>query len=280
MMKSRSFLLYLPIVLLLTPFFVAPMLVIGTQSVSAKQGAISTYAKVVSDEGIRTVLFNTFYVALTVTAVSLLVGYPVAYVLARLKGRLATIGIFLIFLPFWASTVIRSFAWIILLGRNGPVNLALKGMGLIDDSIRFIDNGVGLMIAMTYIMVPFIVVPIMNGLRAIDPNLSRAAAVLGANPWRQFLIVTLPLSIPHIAVGCAIVFVTSLGFFVTPSLLGGDLVVVSMLINEQANRLLDWPLASSLAIVLLLLTIVVFALLRISQLISRRRSRTPAGMSA
>jgi ABC-type spermidine/putrescine transport system permease subunit I len=279
-MKSRSFLLYLPIVLLLTPFFVAPMLVIGTQSVSAKQGAISTYAKVVSDEGIRTVLFNTFYVALTVTAVSLLVGYPVAYVLARLKGRLATIGIFLIFLPFWASTVIRSFAWIILLGRNGPVNLALKGMGLIDDSIRFIDNGVGLMIAMTYIMVPFIVVPIMNGLRAIDPNLSRAAAVLGANPWRQFLIVTLPLSIPHIAVGCAIVFVTSLGFFVTPSLLGGDLVVVSMLINEQANRLLDWPLASSLAIVLLLLTIVVFALLRISQLISRRRSRTPAGMSA
>jgi ABC-type spermidine/putrescine transport system permease subunit I len=129
-------------------------------------------------------------------------------------------------------------------------------------------------------MVPFIVVPIMNGLRAIDPNLSRAAAVLGANPWRQFLIVTLPLSIPHIAVGCAIVFVTSLGFFVTPSLLGGDLVVVSMLINEQANRLLDWPLASSLAIVLLLLTIVVFALLRISQLISRRRSRTPAGMSA
>jgi ABC-type spermidine/putrescine transport system permease subunit I len=133
---------------------------------------------------------------------------------------------------------------------------------------------------MTYIMIPFIVVPIMNGLRAIDPNLSRAAAVLGANPLRQFLVVTPPLSIPHVAVGCAIVFVTSLGFFVTPSLLGGDLVVVSMLINEQANRLLDWPLASSLAIVLLLLTILVFALLRVSQLVSRRRGKVQSSVSA
>lgn len=279
-MRPRSFLLYIPIALLLTPFFIAPMVVIGTESVSGKAGAFSAYLKVATDQGIRTVLFNTFYVALMVTAVSLLVGYPIAFVLARLKGRLATIGVFLIFLPFWASTVIRSFSWMILLGRNGPVNSILKDIGVIDDSIRFIDNGVGLMIAMTYIMVPFIVVPITNGLRAIDPNLSRAAAVLGANPWRQFLVVTLPLSIPHVAVGCAIVFVTSLGFFVTPSLLGGDLVVVSMLINEQANRLLDWPLASSLAIVLLLLTILVFALLRVSQLISRRRGKAQSGILA
>jgi ABC-type spermidine/putrescine transport system permease subunit I len=279
-MRSRSFLLYIPLALLLTPFFIAPMGVIGTESFSGKAGAFSAYVKVATDQGIRTVLFNTFYVALTVTGVSLLVGYPIAYVLARLRGRLATMGVFLIFLPFWASTVIRSFSWMILLGRNGPVNAVLRSVGLIDEPIRFIDNGVALMIAMTYIMIPFIVVPIMNGLRAIDPNLSRAAAVLGANPLRQFLVVTLPLSIPHVAVGCAIVFVTSLGFFVTPSLLGGDLVVVSMLINEQANRLLDWPLASSLAIVLLLLTILVFALLRVSQLVSRRRGKVQSSVSA
>jgi len=279
-MKLRGFMLYIPVALLLTPFFIAPMLVIGTESVNGPQGAGSEYVKVFANQGIRTVLSNTFYVASTVTIVSLLVGYPVAYVLARLKGRMATIGVFLIFLPFWASTVIRSFSWMILLGRNGPVNTVLVGAGLIDDPIRFIDNGVGLMIAMTYIMVPFIVVPILNGLRAIDPNLSRAAAVLGANPLRQFLVVTLPLSVPHIAVGCAIVFVTSLGFFVTPSLLGGDLMMVSMLINEQANRLLDWPLASSLAIVVLFLTIMVFALLRLSQLASRRRGKSRAGVVA
>jgi ABC-type spermidine/putrescine transport system permease subunit I len=279
-MKLRGFMLYIPIALLLTPFFIAPMLVIGTESVTGPRGATSEYVKVFANQGIRTVLSNTFYVASTVTIVSLLVGYPVAYVLARLKGRMATIGVFLIFLPFWASTVIRSFAWMILLGRNGPVNSVLVGSGLIDDPIRFIDNGVGLMIAMTYIMVPFIIVPILNGLRAIDPNLSRAAAVLGANPLRQFLVVTLPLSIPHVAVGCAIVFVTSLGFFVTPSLLGGDLMMVSMLINAQANRLLDWPLASSLAIVVLFLTIMVFALLRLSQIASRRRGRSRAGVVA
>ena len=279
-MKFRSFLLYIPVALLLTPFFLAPMLVIGTESFSGKQGPASAYVKVVTDQGIRVVLYNTFYVAFMVTIFSLLIGYPIAYVLARLRGKLATIGIFLIFLPFWASTVIRSFAWMILLGRKGPVNSIMLGLGMISDPIRFIDNGLGLIIAMTYIMVPFIVVPILNGLRSIDPNLPRAAAVLGANPWRQFLAVTLPLSMPSIAVGCTIVFVTSLGFFVTPSLLGGDLTVVSMLISEQANRLLDWPLASALAIVVLLLTIVVFALLRLSQLASRRRGKAQAGAFA
>jgi len=279
-MKFRGFLLYVPVALLLAPFFLSPMIVIGTESFSAPQGPASAYAKVVTDQGIRTVLDNTFYVAFMVTILSLLIGYPIAYVLARLKGKLATVGLFLIFLPFWASTVIRSFAWMILLGRRGPVNSMLLDVGLVEDPIRFIDNGLGLIIAMTYIMVPFIVVPILNGLRAINPNLPRAAAVLGANPWRQFLAVTLPLSVPSVAVGCTIVFVTSLGFFVTPSLLGGDLTVVSMLISEQANRLLDWPLASALAIVVLLLTIVVFALLRLSQLASRRRGRTQAGVPA
>ena len=276
-MKFRNFLLFIPVILLLAPFFIAPMVVIGTESFSGDNGATAEYVKVVTNEGIRTVLYNTFYVAFMVTFFSLLIGYPIAYVLARLKGRWATIGLFLIFLPFWASTVIRSFAWMILLGRRGPVNALLTGAGLIEDPIRFIDNGLGLMIAMTYIMVPFIVVPILNGLRGIDPNLPRAAAVLGANPWRQFLAVTLPLSMPNVAVGCTIVFVTSLGFFVTPSLLGGDLTVVAMLISEQANRLLDWPLASALAIVLLLLTILIFAVLRISQLGSRRHGRARAG---
>lgn len=279
-MKLRRFLLFVPVALLLTPFFLAPLFVIGAESFSGKNGFAGEYVKVVTDPGIRKVLYNTFYVALMVTIFSLLIGYPVAYVLARLKGKLATVGIFLIFLPFWASTVIRSFAWMILLGRNGPINAILTGVGVIEDPIRFIDNGVGLMIAMTYIMVPFMVVPILNGLRAIDVNLPRAAAVMGANPWRQFLAVTLPLSMPSIAVGSTIVFVTSLGFFVTPSLLGGDRTVVSILISEQANRLLNWPLASALAIVVLLLTILVFALLRASQLASRRRGRAQAGILA
>ncbi|TIU43608.1 MAG: ABC transporter permease, partial [Mesorhizobium sp.] len=161
-MKHRSFLLYLPVALLLTPFFLAPMAVIGTESFSGQHGIGAEYMKVVTDQGIRTVLYNTFYVAAMVTIFSLLIGYPIAYVLARLRGRWATIGIFLIFLPFWASTVIRSFAWMILLGRKGPVNSVLVGIGLIEDPIRFIDNGLGLMVAMTYIMVPFIVVPILN----------------------------------------------------------------------------------------------------------------------
>lgn len=279
-MKLRKYLLYFPVAALLIPFFLAPLFVIGAQSVSGPQGVAGEYIKVATDVGIRTVLYNTFFVASTVTLCSLAIGYPIAYVLSRLAGRMATVGIFLIFLPFWASTVIRSFAWMILLGRNGPVNSFLTQISLIEEPIRFIDNGFGLVIAMTYIMVPFIVVPILNALRAIDRNLPRAAAVMGANPWRQFLAVTLPLSRPSIAVGCTIVFVTSLGFFVTPSLLGGNRTVVSIMISEQANRLLNWPLASALAITVLLLTVLIFALLRASQLLSRRRGQSKTGVFA
>jgi ABC-type spermidine/putrescine transport system permease subunit I len=187
-----------------------------------------------------------------------------------LPRKYAVAGIFLVLLPFWTSSVIKSFAWMTLLGRNGPVNRALVEVGAISEPIRFLDNGIGMVVAMVYIMLPFAIMPIFNTLRTIDRTLLRAAAVLGANPFRQFLVVTLPLSLPGVAVGATIVFVVSLGFFVTPSLLGGSRVMMSILISDQANRLLNWPLASALAIVLLVFTAALFALLRLGQQLSAK----------
>ena len=267
-MKFGQALIYAPFALLFVPFFVAPMIIIVSYSVGGPHGWFAEYLEIVSNQGIRAVIYNTFYAATVTTSLSILIGFPCALVLTILPRKYAGVGLVLVLLPFWTSAVIKSFAWMTILGRNGPVNAGLVGMGVINEPIRFLDNGVGMIIAMVYIMLPFAIMPIYNALGTIDETLKRAAAVLGANPLRQFLVVTLPLSLPGVAVGATIVFVVSLGFFVTPSLLGGSRVMISILISDQANRLLNWPLASALAVVLLAFTAALFGMLRLVQQLS------------
>ncbi|MDF0661718.1 MULTISPECIES: ABC transporter permease [unclassified Rhizobium] len=257
--------LLLPAALLILPFFVWPSVLIIGKSFSGDGGLLEQYRIVFTNPGIRAVLAYTFYVSAVVTVITLLVGYPVAFVITHLPKKIATVCVALIFLPFWVSTVIRTFAWMIILGRKGPLNEALMAIGLLSQPLRLLDNGVGMIIAMVYIQIPFMVIPLINTMRTIDPSFMRAAAILGANPFWQIVRVYFPLSLPGAMVGSILVFISSLGFFVTPSLLGGSRTMLSILISQQASRLLNWPLASALATVALVLTAALFLVYKMAR---------------
>jgi len=261
----------LPAALLIVPFFIWPFLQIIRESFSSQDGFISQYVIICADPSIRAVIEYTFYVSALVTIITLLIGYPVAYVVTHLSKPLASACIVLIFLPFWVSAVIRTFSWMIILGRRGPLNEALLSLGIIDTPLRLINNGVGMIIAMVYIQIPFMVIPLINMMRSIDPSYMRAAAGLGANPFWQVLKVYLPLSFSGVMVGSILVFISSLGFFVTPALLGGSKTMLAVLISQEASRLLDWPLASALATFALMLTALLFAVYQVV----RRLARSP-----
>ena len=171
----------------------------------------------------------TLRIALLVTLATLLLGYPVAWAVTTLRGRWRSLALGLILLPFWTSAVIRSYAWLVIFQRRGPFNQALLATGLIDAPLRPLNSGLALDVGMVHIMLPFMLLPLLSAMWRIDPTLLRAASVLGAKPWRQFLTFYLPQSLPGIAAGSVLVFITSLGFYITPALLGGNgTVMVSL----------------------------------------------------
>lgn len=253
-----SALLLIPPLVLLCLFFIAPLAVVLLQSVWQDGFTLASYAAVLGNSSTLSSLGYTFRIAASVTVAALLLSYPVAYVVSRARGSLLHLAIAMILVPFWTSTVIRTYAWIVVLQRRGILNDLLISSGVTDQPIRLMNNGVGMQIAMVHIMLPFMILPLLSAMRGIDETLLRAAAVLGANPLRQFLFVYLPLSLPGVAAGCSLVFISSLGFYITPALIGGPNMMAAVLIEQQASRLLDWPLASALATILLALTCVLF----------------------
>jgi ABC-type spermidine/putrescine transport system permease subunit I len=209
-----------------------------------------------------------------VTAICLVLAYPVAFWLSR-AGRVGlAVGMFALLLPFWTSVLVRTYAWLVLLGRNGVINRALRDWGWIETPLPLLHNTTGVLVGMVHVLLPYMVFPIYAALLRIDPDLSRAAEGLGAPAWRSFLRVTFPLSLTGVSAGCALVFVLSLGFFITPALLGGGRVVmVSMVIEQQVREFLDWPFAAALSTVLLVATLAIYAL--IGRLTRGSRLATP-----
>ena len=168
---------------------------------------------------------------------SLLLGYPVALSLVR-APRWAPVILILILLPFWTSVLVRSYAWMVLLGRHGLINEALLAVGMIDRPLRILNTPLATQIAMIHILLPYMVLPIANALRQIDPSLARASSGLGATPWATFRQITLPLSMPGVAAGVLLVFVLALGFYITPAMVGGPReITLSMLIAQQVDQL-------------------------------------------
>lgn len=253
-------LLFLPPALLLLAFFILPLLTVVVQSFAGPEPGFAQYVAILSQSSTISVLIYTFQTATLVTIGALVLSYPVAFVVSRAKGRLLHLCLGMILIPFWTSTVIRTYAWIVILQRRGVLNEFLLGMDWIERPLRLTSNGLGMQIAMIHIMLPFMILPLLSTMRGIDGTLLRAAAVMGANPFRQFLSVYLPLSLPGVSAGCVLVFISSLGFYITPALLGGQKTMVAVLIEQQASRLLNWPLASALATLLLVLTCLLFML--------------------
>jgi ABC-type spermidine/putrescine transport system permease subunit I len=165
----------------------------------------------------------------------------------------------LILLPFWTSVLVRSYAWMVLMGRHGLINEALLAVGMIDRPLRILNTPLATRIAMIHILLPYMVLPIANALRQIDPSLARASSGLGATPGATFRQITLPLSMPGVAAGVLLVFVMALGFYITPAMLGGPReITLSMLIAQQVDQL-NWAYAATLSVVLLATALAIIA---------------------
>lgn len=202
----------------------------------------------------------TLQIALIVTLITLLLGYPVAYALSSISASRANLLMILVLIPFWTSILVRSYAWMVLLGQEGIVNEALMSSGIRDEPMQLLNTRLAVYMGMVHILLPFMILPLYAVMRGIDRNLLRAAGNLGAPPAAVFRRIFLPLSLPGVAAGCLLVFILGLGFYITPALLGGQKdVMISMLIQQQISQL-KWGFGAALALVLLIIALGIYAL--------------------
>jgi ABC-type spermidine/putrescine transport system permease subunit I len=245
-----ALLLVAPLVIYMLAFYAIPVVSMLLRSVNEPTWTLANYTALADDPVFLKTFSITLNTAFIVTLATLLLGYPMALGLVRAK-TMAPLILIVILLPFWTSVLVRSYAWMVLLGRHGLINEALLAAGFIDRPIRLLNTPLATQIAMTHILLPYMILPIANALRQIDPSLERAASGLGATPWRTFRQVILPLSMPGVAAGVLLVFVLSLGFYITPAMVGGPRdITLSMLIAQSVDQL-NWAYAATLAAVLL-----------------------------
>ncbi len=203
------------------------------------------------------VFLRTFEIALVVTVAALLLGYPLAYLLATVPARVGNLLLIVVLLPFWTSVLVRTTAWVVLLQRGGVVNTTLHWLGLISQPMQLIYNRAGVYIAMIYVLLPFMVLPIYGVMRTLSPVSMRAARSLGAGPLVAFRRIYLPQTLPGISAGCLLVFILAIGFYTTPALVGGARdQMIAYFILFYTNQTLNWGLAAALSLILLVATLV------------------------
>jgi putative spermidine/putrescine transport system permease protein len=205
---------------------------------------------------------RTFWISFMVMVLCLVIGFPVARVMAASTPKTANILFMMILLPFWTSLLVRTTAWVILLQNEGLVNQSLIALGILDKPMPLIFNRLGLYIAMVHVLVPFMILPIYSVLKGISPDYMKAAASLGAKPWTAFIRVYLPQAMPGIIAGCTLIFVISLGYYVTPALVGGPRdQMVGYFIAYFTNSAVNWGMASALGALLLLIVAALYLVL-------------------
>jgi ABC-type spermidine/putrescine transport system permease subunit I len=250
----------LPLAFLLL-LFVVP--VARLMLLSFDGGTLAHYEKALTEGLYVRVLLGTFEIGLYVSAACLVLGYPVAHFLATAPRRWATIGFVFLLLPFWTSLLVRTYAWMVLLGRNGVINRFLLASGVITEPLPLLYNTAGVLIGMVHVLLPFMVFPIYSIMRRVDRGLFLAAEGLGASPWKIFQRIYLPLTLPGVLAGTTLVFILSIGFYITPALLGGGRVLmIAVLIEKQVREFLNWGFAAALSVVLLTAALLVHAAFR------------------
>lgn len=209
----------------------------------------------------RTIILRTLWISATVTFCCLLIGLPYAMIAASLRGWKRAVLIGAVLLPLWTSLLVRTAAWMIILQESGILNQALLAVGIIAEPLLLIYNRTGVIIAMTHVLLPFMVLPIYSVLLTVPGNLMSAAASLGAHPVRAFLRVLLPLSLRGVISGALLVFMTSIGYYITPALVGGAQdQMISSVIAFYATQSANWSMAAALGLILLALTLILYAL--------------------
>jgi putative spermidine/putrescine transport system permease protein len=245
--------LLLPGGVFLVVLFVVPLVGLLLLSLGVPNWTVANFLRIGDNPAYITVLRNTLQISVSVTALAFVLGYPVAYALTTGGTMLRTFLLIAVVLPYFTSVLARTFAWIVLLGRNGVVNEILLQLGWTDQPVAMLYNRVGVIIGMTHIIMPLMILPMFTVMSGIDQKLLRAARANGASPLAAFLTVFLPLSLPGVVAGVLLVFIYCLGFYITPALLGGlsDLTI-TMEISSQVVDQLNWNFGSALSIVLLM----------------------------
>lgn len=251
--EQRTMLLLLaPALLVVLVLLVLPLGWLVWQSVWNEGLTLEHYRRIATDPAYWTSFALTFRISFLVTALALMLGYPVAYAALKLPPFWANIVLALVVLPFWTSVLVRAYAWLILLQRTGLINETLIGLGLIHEPLELAYNELGTIIATVHILLPFMVLPLYATMQKIPGDLVQAGASLGGSPMHVFGRVFLPLSMPGVVAGTVLVFVLCLGFYITPELLGGGRVLmVSMIVSRNVELYAEWGAASAVAIVLL-----------------------------
>ena len=262
--------LVIPLLLAMAVGFNLPLVAMLGQSFVGPTGfTLANFSEVFAAAAYLKVLGSTFRIALITAAVCVLVGYPLAYWLRRLSPRWQMVALALVVIPFWISILVRTYAWIVVLGNAGIVNRSLLALGLIETPLSFLYNELGVIIGTVNVLLPFLVLPLFAAMLKIDEQLLRAAETLGASPWTVFWRIFFPLSVPALAAGAVLVFILTLGFFITPAVLGGGRVpMIANMLDLFVNQMPNWDLASAISAVLLVVTLALFV-------VYLRLTRTP-----
>lgn len=260
-----AFLLALPLTLFFLLFFIAPLGVLAVVSLGDATGTslgVSQYGRIFGDGLSLGVLVDTLLLGVKSTAVCVVFGYPLAWLCATAPPRLRGVLLFIVILPILTSVVVRSFAWIVILGRQGIINHLLLASGLSSQPVALLFTEPGVVAVLAQVQMPLMVLPLLTAMNRIDPNLSDASAALGAGQWRTFRRVILPLSLPGLIAGCILVYAASVTAFVTQTLIGGArLVYMPLFIYQQAISANAWAFAAALSIVFLVSVLLIVTLL-------------------
>jgi putative spermidine/putrescine transport system permease protein len=258
--------LALPLAVLFVAFFVAPLVVLTVLSLHVEAAmrtwTFGNYVKFFTDSFNYSILWETLLLGAKATLLCLVFGYPIAWVCARVNARLQSVIVFLVIMPILTSVVVRTFAWIVILGRQGIVNQLVLGLGLSNEPVRLLYTEVGVVMVLAQVQMPLMVLPILTVMSKIDPNLSDASRALGAGEWKTLWRVTIPLSLPGVIAGCILTYTACITAFVTQTLIGGArLVYMPLHIYQQAVGANDWPFAGAISVVFMIAVLIIVGIL-------------------
>ncbi len=258
--------LVLPLTSLFAVFFIAPLciLIVMSLSTDAEMHGFTAahYVKFFTDAFNYSILWSTIWLGVKATLVCLIFGYPIAWIAARAQARWQSVLLFLVILPIMTSVVVRTFSWIVILGRQGVLNQIAMGLGLTSEPLRLLFTETGVIMVLAQVQMPLMVLPILTVMSKTDPNLADASRALGAGEWRTLWKVTLPLSLPGVIAGCILTYSACVTAFVTQSLIGGArLVYMPLHIYQQAVGANNWPFAAAISVIFMLAVLIVVFLL-------------------
>lgn len=263
-----------PLALAMLLFFVTPLLLLGVVSfysdtAMTQWGSLANWTKTLDGFGL-TVLLDTLWLGVQVTALSLVLGFALAWTFLKMPGRLQPLIIFIVMLPLLTSVVVRTFAWIVILGRQGIVNNFLMDFGLIEAPVKLLYTRLGLVVTLANVQLPLMVLPLITALQRIDMNLSDASASLGASEWQTFKKITVPLALPGVIAGCLLTFSAAITAFISQSLIGGgQMLFMPMYLYQQVSALSNFPFAAAISLTFLATVILCVSLFNMLGRLSR-----------